>query len=91
MPRLVEAQDEFGPDGLVIVGVTEFDAETVESYTAEHGVTWPVLADAEELVKKLGVRLVWGSVIYLVDFEGQVLVEGLDDCLERLAVEVEAG
>ncbi len=77
MPALKKLEERFGPQGFAIVGVSIDKAETqtkVLSGLKSTGATWPQIAEAYELSKRLGCRSVPYSV--LVGRDGKVIATG---------------
>jgi hypothetical protein len=88
VPRLVQAQDDYFLEGLVVVGLADGSPDKVRGFIAEHGVSYPVLLASDELIDAWEIDLIWGSEIYLVDPEGLVVARGLEDAEARLADEL---
>lgn len=53
MPDLETLNQRFGPQGLVILGISDEDAATVSPFIAEHKVTYPILLDPGRKVNEL--------------------------------------
>ena len=71
-PLMVEAYERHRADGLEILGVLHDDgAEAARSFAADHGATWPILDDAQDVAWRayLGVG---PPQSYFVDRDGVV-------------------
>ncbi len=86
-PRVAQLRDTFEPLGAEVVGVTAASREDVERFVLEDGGRYPVLANADAERDAWGVSMVWGSVYYLVDPRGLIVVEGLDAAEAHLRAE----
>jgi peroxiredoxin len=53
MPDLETLYSRFGPQGLVILGISDEDAATVSPFIAKQGTTYPILLDAGRKVNEL--------------------------------------
>lgn len=83
-------QEQYGGHSFSIVGVTTADVETAREFAREHGLNYPVLAEADEVRSALGVDLVWGSAFFLVGPGGAIVAQGLEECEQRLAADLGA-
>jgi peroxiredoxin len=76
MPELVKLQEQLGPQGLVVVGLSVDDAESsdkVRAFVSERKIAIPVWRDPEMLVYgDLRVRAL--PVTFVVDREGRILL-----------------
>lgn len=87
MPHLVQVQETYAKQSFSMVGLTDVDPETARAFAREYELNFPVLANGEAVREAYGVDLVWGSSFFLIDPEGTIVAQGLDDCEERLARE----
>jgi len=78
-------QSDFATKGAVVAGVTSAAALEAEQFQVEFALNYPVLADAQAVFDAWGVKRIWGSVVYLVDRDGNVLARGLDETRAKLA------
>lgn len=77
-------QSEFEGKGVMVLGVTTAPAAQTQQFQVEHGLNYPVLADAQSLFDAYGVDAVWGSVVYLVDPDQKIVARGIEDVRTRL-------
>jgi len=85
MPGVLALEKEYGPKGLVVVGVTAADAEETAVFLQENGVKFPVLTDARHTVDAYGIPEVSEIHTYLVNPPGVVIVQGdLEKCRDVL-------
>ncbi|MEM8884607.1 MAG: hypothetical protein AAGD14_11090 [Planctomycetota bacterium] len=75
----MEMQSKYKGKGVVVAGVTKAPASEVEQFRADYDVSYGVFAEAEDVFDAFGVKAVWGSVVYLIDGEGQVVARGIDE------------
>ena len=78
-------QADYGSAGAVVVGVTPANVEDATAFAVEQTVNYPLLANAGDDLAAFGVQSIWGSTIYLIDPQGVIQVEGLDDAESALA------
>jgi len=52
-----------------VLGVSDDDLKTLESFMNEHGITFPLIADDERKARK---AYGWGRQTYLIDKKGRV-------------------
>jgi len=74
IPILIQAQKEYGDQGLQIIGLAVDEPEPVRKYAQQFGINYPVLVDAINVVK-LQDKLEGGAglpVSILIDREGNV-------------------
>ena len=74
IPILIQAQKEYGDQGLQIIGLAVDEPEPVRKYAQQFGINYPVLVDAINVVK-LQDKLEGGAglpVSILIDREGKV-------------------
>ena len=64
-------RNEYGPRGLVVVGVTKADTGRAREFASENGVTYPVLAGAGDVFDAYGVT--WVPAAKLVGPDGKVV------------------
>ena len=64
--------------------MTDSPLEKTRSYFDQQDYEFPILAGAEETLDHWGVGMVWGNVVYLVDPDGMVVAEGVEDADEVL-------
>lgn len=77
MPALKKMEERFGPQGFAIVGVSLDTAATrpkVLEVLKSTGATWPQIAEANELSRRLGCRAV--PYTLLVGRDGKVIAAG---------------
>ena len=74
-PNAGELAAMFGPKGLVTVGVTNVDRERTGAFLREQGWTFPVLAEAQDVVSAWGIHVLDAPHTYLVDPAGVVLTQ----------------
>ena len=77
-------QNDYKAKGVVIVGVTGALPLEAERFLLESSLNYPVLADGEAIKQAWGVKKLWGSVVYLIDRDGNVLVRGIEETLAEL-------
>ena len=82
--------DTYRAAGFTVVGVTDHPAHDAQRYAAKYGIQFPILANADPVREEFGVALVWGTVVFLVDPDGRVVANGLDDAERILADELGA-
>jgi len=51
MPMLVDLQNEFGAQGLQVIGIAVDDVESARSFAAEYGISYPVLLGAADVMQ----------------------------------------
>ncbi|MHC4451935.1 MAG: peroxiredoxin family protein [Planctomycetota bacterium] len=81
----MKMQSELADKGVMVLGVTRAPAAQAQQFQVEHGLNYPVLADAQGVFDAYGVEAVWGSVIYLVSSEGKITARGIDAVRGALA------
>ena len=77
-------QKDYRAKGVVIVGVTGALPLEAERFQLEASLNYPVIADGETVKQAWGVKKLWGSVVYLVDRDGNVLVRGIEETRAEL-------
>lgn len=90
MPDLEALYQRFAPQGLVILGIDDEDAPTVQPFIAQHGITYPVLLDPGRKVNTL-FQIDGIPKTFVYDRDGKLLTESIDmrtqkQFLEMLAV-----
>ncbi len=80
----MQMQQEYGEQGLAVVGVTEVDREMARQFVDDFELNYAVLAEASSTQDAYGVKFVWGSAVYLVDPSGTIEAQGLDSVSEYL-------
>ncbi len=77
VPHLIRLQEEYGPQGLQIIGVGYDDGEKVVNYARTLGITYPVLiADPERYPNLMGR---WGNASDVIPY---LFVVGRDGTVE---------
>ena len=77
MPDLEALYKRFGPQGLVILGISDEEAAKVEPFIREHKVTFPVLLDPGRKVNEMFV--VEGiPKTFVYDREGKLVAQSID-------------
>ena len=71
-------QNDYRNRGVVLVGVTGASALDAERFQLETALNYPVVADGEAIKAAWGVKRIWGSIVYLVDRDGNVLTRGIE-------------
>ncbi len=84
----MQVQDTYRDRSFSIVGVTDVDVATAQAFAREHALNFPVLANGKAVREAYGVDLVWGSTFFLIDPAGTIVAQGLEECEERLAMEL---
>jgi len=75
MPMLMDLQQEYGPEGLQVVGIALDDVQSVRSFVEKYGISYPILVgEADVLATSAAYGNVAGVLPYsvLVDKEGIV-------------------
>jgi thiol-disulfide isomerase/thioredoxin len=76
MPLLQKLHEEFGNDGLQVIGIAIDRAPDVSAFTIETGITYPILVgqeDAIEVTDGFGLDFLGLPFTVLVDQDGQIL------------------
>jgi len=77
MPDLESLYKRFGPQGFVILGVSDEDAPVVQKFIAQQGITYPVLLDPGRKVNTLfQIEGIPKSFVY--DREGKIVAQSID-------------
>ena len=77
-------QADFGPRGVVMVGVTAASEADARAFREEFKLDYAVLAEAQGALDAWGVKRLWGSVVYLIGPDDMVLARGIDECRAEL-------
>ena len=77
-------QNDYRNRGVVVVGVTGASALDAERFLLETALNYPVVADGEAIKAAWGVKRIWGSIVYLVDRDGNVLTRGIEQARAEL-------
>ena len=77
---------KYAERGLVVVGVTKDEPERTAWFADHLDATYPLLARAKADFEAYGV--IWVPVVYLVDPDGRVVADGLDEIEARLTREL---
>ena len=86
IPHLQKLHDAYAKRGLVILSVTNEDAETVKKFVAEHKMTFPVGTDLDDkTVTTYGVQSI--PTAFLIDTAGKIIWQGHTMALEASQVE----
>lgn len=75
---------EFGPKGVDIVAITRAPVDDARRFAQEHSAAYAIQAKGDAAFERWGVGSPEHAPVYLVDPNGMVLTEGLDDCAEIL-------
>jgi len=82
MPTLDSIYKRFGDRGLVVLGISDEDAKTLNSYLAEHSVAYPVLMDEGRKVNEL-FRVDGIPRTYVYDRTGTLAAQAIDMRTEK--------
>ena len=77
-------QNDYRAKGVVLAGFTAAPQAEAEQFVSDLGVNYAVMADAQTTMDAWGVKKLWGSVVYLVDRDGKVLVRGIEETRAEL-------
>ncbi len=77
MPDLETLYQRFGPQGLVILGISDEDAATVSPFIAEHKVSYPILLDPGRKVNDL-FQIEGIPKTFIYDREGKIVAQSID-------------
>lgn len=88
MPWLVKMQQQYGPQGLQIVGVTkDGDSEkTASEFTKKMGINYPILAGSEKVEDSYG-GIGGLPTTFFIDRSGKVVVRRIGQMREEQIVE----
>ena len=67
-----------------VVGITDEDALLVDEFRRDLALTFPILTSGQAAREAYGIDFIWGSVYFLVDPEGRIVADTLDDAIEVL-------
>jgi peroxiredoxin len=77
MPDLEALYERFNSKGLVVLGISDDDAEKVASFVSERNITFPVLFDSGHKVS--GMFVVEGlPMSFVYDREGKLVAQSID-------------
>jgi peroxiredoxin len=77
MPDLETLYHRFGPQGLVILGIDDEEAEKVRPFIAQQEITYPVLLDPDRKVNTLfGIEGIPKTFVY--DRDGKIVAQCID-------------
>lgn len=77
MPDLETLYQRFGPQGLVILGISDEDAATVSPFVAQQKVTYPILLDPGRKVNEL-FQIEGIPKTFIYSREGKIVAESID-------------
>ena len=77
MPDLESLYKRFGPQGFVILGVSDEDAPVVQKFIAQQGITYPVLLDPGRKVNTL-FQIEGIPKTFVYDREGKIVAQSID-------------
>ncbi len=76
MPTLMEFQDQYGPQGVQVLGIAVDDLDQVKEFMNTYGINFPVVVggdDAIELGQKMGNRIAALPYTAIFDRKGKTL------------------
>lgn len=82
--------DDYGGKGLVVFGLSTEPEETIEAFAKKHDARYPLIAEAAADQEAFRVKMIWGSVAFLVDSNKKVVEERLDRIVRFLDEEFES-
>ena len=82
----MELRQEYGDQGLQVIGLTPAAESAAEEFIAEHEVTYPLLAKAHEEQQAYGVRSF--PAVFLVNPAGRIVSQDLGEVEAILAGEL---
>jgi peroxiredoxin len=77
MPDLEILYQRLGPQGLVILGISDEDAATVQPFVTQQKVTYPVLLDPGRKVNEL-FQIDGIPKTFIYDREGKIVAQSID-------------
>ena len=77
MPDLETLYQRFGPQGLVILGISDEDAATVSPFVAKQGTTYPILLDPGRKVNEL-FRIDGIPKTFIYGRDGKIVAQSID-------------
>ena len=77
MPDLETLYRRFGPQGLVILGISDEEAAKVQPFIAEQKITYPVLLDPGRKVNEL-FQIDGIPKTFIYDHEGKIVAQSID-------------
>jgi peroxiredoxin len=77
MPDLETLNQRFGPQGLVILGISDEDAATVNPFIAKQGTTYPILLDPGRKVNEL-FQIDGIPKTFIYGRDGKIVAQSID-------------
>jgi peroxiredoxin len=77
MPDLETLNQRFGPQGLVILGISDEDAATVSPFITGHKVTYPILLDPGRKVNEL-FQIEGIPKTFIYNRDGKIVAQSID-------------
>jgi len=87
IPDLETLYRRFGPQGLVILGIDDEEAEKVKPFIAQQGITYPVLLDPGRKVNTL-FQIEGIPKTFVYDREGKIVAQSIDMRTQRQFLEM---
>ena len=87
MPDLEDLYRRFGPKGLVVLAISDEDADKVQAFIAEHHVTYPILLDPGRKVND-SFRIEGIPKSFVFDREGKLAAQAIDMRTRKQFVEM---
>lgn len=74
IPDLIDLQNDFGPDGLTVIGVSldQQGAAVVKPFLDEYAVNYPIVLDAEGIVEQAFGGIYGLPMTYVIGPEGRI-------------------
>lgn len=74
IPDLVDLQEEFGPQGLTVIGVSldQQGADVVEPFLDDYSINYPIVIDAEGSIEKAFGGVYGLPMTYVIGPEGRI-------------------
>jgi len=82
VPHLKQLQEEFGGDDFSVVALMQGDVFEARNFAQRHETNYPIKTSSGEDFSTYGVWFV--PVTYLVDPNGQIVADDLDEAHEML-------
>jgi peroxiredoxin len=89
MPDLDALNRRFGPQGLVILGISDEDAATVQPFIAKQGTKYPILLDPGRKVNKL-FQIEGIPKTFIFDRESKIVAQSIDMRTQKQFLEMSA-
>ncbi|MCX7995162.1 MAG: TlpA family protein disulfide reductase [candidate division WOR-3 bacterium] len=70
IPHLIALYDKYKDKGLIILGISTEDKQTLETFSRENNVNYPILLGNDEVFRKFGVRSIPHTLF--IDKKGNV-------------------